>query len=67
MNEKLKTLGRVLSKEEQKKINGGFVDPSGCGEACSGQCTIDSGVCKGTTGTCAINQNTGTCQCHAVC
>ncbi|MCC7402711.1 MAG: hypothetical protein IT214_14625 [Chitinophagaceae bacterium] len=48
MNEKFKSLGKVLSKQEQKLIKGGIVSPGQCIET-SG-CTDDS-KCGDGTGT----------------
>ncbi|HWC54743.1 MAG TPA: hypothetical protein VG676_14235 [Chitinophagaceae bacterium] len=37
MNEKLRSLGRKLGKEEQKKIKGGFDDPGLCTNGTCGE------------------------------
>jgi hypothetical protein len=64
---KLESLGKRLTKDEQKKITGGFVDPGGtCGTNCDQTCTV---TCNGqqVAGTCGINSSTHKCNCSGVC
>ncbi|OQY71444.1 MAG: hypothetical protein B6D44_12880 [Ignavibacteriales bacterium UTCHB2] len=67
MKEKLKSLGRILSKEEQKVIIGGMINPEGtCGANCDQTCTV---ICNGQTvsGTCSNNNPSKKCYCSGGC
>ena len=61
---KLQSLGRSLSKKEQKKIMGG--DEGQCGSGCSGTCAL---ICNGvaTAGNCRFSQHHNKCNCAVAC
>lgn len=64
---KFETLGRSLSKNEQKKIMGGtYPDDGQCGSQCNLTCTV---TCNGETvnGNCHTSPHNGKCYCTGVC
>ena len=69
---KLESLGKRLTKNEQRNIIGGLVNPGDgdaggtCGANCDQTCSV---TCNGQTvaGTCGINSATKKCNCSGVC